>query len=734
MSINYLTNFERDNKEFLKNGEGRTLFKNKNIYLNAKVYALGNTIFSKELSLLDNSFYDITCDNCELIILSEPMSDELNPQEIKEIQHRYIHCIKKAEERKIPILHIVSNETWYSLFEDIIDNFDIKVFIPQSIQERLRLPEKDIVNIKEFIYLESFINYSNEINNKILLDLTQAHDKDYHYKLNFSSLLNQVKTFSSVDILINDNTFIPEFSSGNINVYKISEYSLDRFKDISYVYYHTNKPYNMNDVGSLLFYSANSKIIYSNYNYFINNLLPSVIMNLSKSKYNIEILPEKEAFDIMNENRNTILFNNTSINIFNDLCNMFLNKHFVNHFSLSNVLDEFSDNLFIKNNNSSNKIKVEMNSFKYDMEKTLTLPILFLGESSVRFGDNKASCSNYTDNFEIPFYKKRKQLNNVSEKELSMIVPIHNNGRYLKYKCFNSILGLSCLEKLEIIFIDDGSNDGETIRIIKDILSDYPGIVYKKFEKGSGSASRPRNVGMDIASCKYVTFLDPDNEAIEDGYTILLDELIENEKLDMIVADIVREDNIKRNDISYYKKVMKVQKLPFISETKKLLFETNLSVQSIQALIVKKEIIDVNNLKMIEGAAGQDTLFFQELLLKCRNVKVLNQNVHSYYAYVEGSVTNTVSHKFFEKFYKVEIERKKFLEREKLINFYMDIRFNSYMKNWYFEKLKQVKSVEDERKAKDIILKIFKLYEDYSQYFNEDSIKIQNICLVDKIH
>src|SRR5699024_8080757 len=127
MSINYLTNFESDNKEFLISGEVKTLFKNKNIYLNAKVYALDNTIFSKELSLIDNSFYDITCDNCELIILSEPMSNELNPQEIREIQYRYIHCIKRAEERKIPILHIVANDTWYSLFEDIIDELDIKV-------------------------------------------------------------------------------------------------------------------------------------------------------------------------------------------------------------------------------------------------------------------------------------------------------------------------------------------------------------------------------------------------------------------------------------------------------------------------------------------------------------------------------------------------------------------------------------------------------------------------------
>src|SRR5699024_6207579 len=97
---------------------------------------------------------------------------------------------------------------------------------------------------------------------------------------------------------------------------------------------------------------------------------------------------------------------------------------------------------------SSNQIIVEMHSFKYDMENTLTLPILFLGESSVRFVDNNDSYSNYTDNFEIPFYKKRKKINNYSEKEQYIIIKIHNNDSNLKYKCFKSMLRLSCLEKL----------------------------------------------------------------------------------------------------------------------------------------------------------------------------------------------------------------------------------------------------------------------------------------------
>src|SRR5699024_2442438 len=177
---------------------------------------------------------------------------------------------------------------------------------------------------------------------------------------------------------------------------------------------------------------------------------------------------------------------------------------------------------------------------------------------------------------------------------------------------------------------------------------------------------------------------------IDDGYSILLNEMITDESIDMIVGSIVREDNIKRNEISYFNKVKNILIDNKITDTREALININLSVQSIQALIVKKNIIEDNNLSMVEGAAGQDTLYFQQLMLKCDNVKVFNTMIHSYYAFVEGSVTNTVSHKFFQKFYKVEIERLKFLEQENLIDVYMTRKFNFYFKNWYLKKYSQV--------------------------------------------
>src|SRR5699024_1125463 len=209
---------------------------------------------------------------------------------------------------------------------------------------------------------------------------------------------------------------------------------------------------------------------------------------------------------------------------------------------------------------------------------------------------------------------------------------------------------------------------------------------------------------------------------IDDGYSILFNEMIADDSIDMIVGSIVREDNIKRNEISYFNKVKNIQVDNKISDTREALINTNLSVQSIQALIVKKNIIEENNLSMVEGAAGQDTLYFQQLMLKCNNVKVFNTMVHSYYAFVEGSVTNTVSHKFFQKFYKVEIERVKFLERENLMDVYMSNKFNFYFKYWYIKKYYQV-STEEKELSLMYLKKILDLYHNYREYFDEE-IKI----------
>src|SRR5699024_1528842 len=278
----------------------------------------------------------------------------------------------------------------------------------------------------------------------------------------------------------------------------------------SYVYIFTNKPYNTSQLYKVMYYAANSKIVFSNYNFKINNILPSVILNLTENLDWIEPLNYDEVFDIINENRNTVLFEHTILNFLERIYKTILNQKFINPLELDKVLPMYERNIYLTSESNLNSdVHGELNDSRYDLEATLAFPILFLGIGEVTYKESFLRLTEGSSKLEI-HYDEDFTPSETKDKKLSVIVPIHNNGKYLKYKCFSSLKRLKCFNDLEIIFVDDGSTDNETIRIIEDIKSTHD-IVYKRFETGSGSASRPRNEGVHLATTNLITYLDRDN-------------------------------------------------------------------------------------------------------------------------------------------------------------------------------------------------------------------------------
>lgn len=308
-----------------------------------------------------------------------------------------------------------------------------------------------------------------------------------------------------------------------------------------------------------------------------------------------------------------------------------------------------------------------------------------------------------------------KELPEKTEKQykLSVIVPIHNNGKYLENKCFRSLQRLSIFNDLEIIFVNDGSTEEETNQIIKRLLRRYPDIIYFEFENASGSASIPRNKGVEIATSDLITFLDPDNEATGDGFTKLLEVIERDDSLDMVVGNMVKEDQNEKSIFNYYKTVQHYNfKNDIIEDTKAFLKRSFLKAQSIQAMIVRKNVIANNDIKMVEGAIGQDTIYYQELLLHSNKVKAVDEVIHMYYGAVADSVTNTVGLSFFEKYLKLETYRIKFLNKNDLINEYVEDRLEYYLMNWYLPRLERVRS-ENQKEAAEKLHEIFNLYKEY---------------------
>ena len=315
--------------------------------------------------------------------------------------------------------------------------------------------------------------------------------------------------------------------------------------------------------------------------------------------------------------------------------------------------------------------------------------------------------------------------------KFSVIIATYNNGKHLMNKCFNSLRRSSMFNNMEIIIVDDGSTDIETQEIVKYLERKYSNVKTFLFnDGGSGTASRPRNIGVEMSTTDYITFLDPDNEAVNDGYAELYKELITN-NIDMVVGNMLKVDKIKSSKFDYYKTVIAYNsdKTDTIKDDKKeYLIKSFFKAMSIQALLVKKSIIQKNNLKQVVGAVGQDTLFFYELLTHCSRVKAINLDIHIYYAAVEGSTVNSISKKYFTRAYKIEQAKYMFYKNNNLLDIYLNTRFEYYFKNWYMEKLSKV-IVEDEIECINIVKEIFELYTT-KENVEDEQIK-QFIGLVD---
>src|SRR5699024_3380638 len=143
------------------------------------------------------------------------------------------------------------------------------------------LKKSNTLVINNYILPSELYNYSNEIHNNILIDLrdiSESNKTNKSYSLDINHILNQCEDFEKCYILINDNTRFFNFNSDRIFIINESEFYRNNY-NYTYVYLYHNEPYDTEIISKSLFYAANSKVIFTNYNYAINNILPSIILS-----------------------------------------------------------------------------------------------------------------------------------------------------------------------------------------------------------------------------------------------------------------------------------------------------------------------------------------------------------------------------------------------------------------------------------------------------------------------
>lgn len=90
---------------------------------------------------------------------------------------------------------------------------------------------------------------------------------------------------------------------------------------------------------------------------------------------------------------------------------------------------------------------------------------------------------------------------------ISVIIPMYNAEQYIQ-RCLNSIIRQTVFEQLEVIIVNDGSDDNSEY-IVKEYTKKYSNIIcYHTKNRG---VSHARNIGLDKSNGEYVVFVDSDD-------------------------------------------------------------------------------------------------------------------------------------------------------------------------------------------------------------------------------
>ncbi len=203
--------------------------------------------------------------------------------------------------------------------------------------------------------------------------------------------------------------------------------------------------------------------------------------------------------------------------------------------------------------------------------------------------------------------------------KLSIVVPVYNAEKFL-VKCVNSLLEQN-VRDIEVILVNDGSRD-KSLEICKEFAKKDSRV--KVFSQENSGQSKARNVGMDVASGEFITFMDSDDWVDADYYEKLIDAAVRNDA-DIACGSILRvRKEYTKFRINYKKEEVfeKPQEKVDAARVPDMCYVWN--------KVYRKSLFERLNLRFIEG------MFFEDVDFVTRAVYFSNKIVTvpgTYYNY-----------------------------------------------------------------------------------------------------
>ncbi len=225
--------------------------------------------------------------------------------------------------------------------------------------------------------------------------------------------------------------------------------------------------------------------------------------------------------------------------------------------------------------------------------------------------------------------------NQIQLDKISVIIPVYNVEKYIDI-CLESIEKQTYdLNNLEIILIDDASTD-ETSKHLEAFEAKYPNnVLLIKLEENAGQGNA-RNIGLNHASGKYITFIDSDDCVdVSMLYKVA-------SKIKEYDCDIVECSHIQFCDDNEIIKAENIDPPFFLDlnkpDLRKKLVLLTCSKTAVWGRLYRKEFLDANRLRFVTGMFFEDIPFSGMTMFLASSYCRINEPLYYYRLNDSGTV------------------------------------------------------------------------------------------------
>lgn len=251
---------------------------------------------------------------------------------------------------------------------------------------------------------------------------------------------------------------------------------------------------------------------------------------------------------------------------------------------------------------------------------------------------------------------------------ISVIIPVYNDEEYL-HVCINSVINQTYSD-LEIICVDDDSSDS-SYDILQYFAKKDDRIKVLKNEHNKGLGYN-RNRGMEVATGKYVSFLDSDDWISPDTFEVLI-EKAEKDNLDVLIykSIVFYEDTQNFGFERYYD-------MEFMDKWESKVFnhwdldKTKLFSIPVAAWnkLYLKSFLDDNDIRFPnENLIHEDNPFYCKMITSAERISILNKYFHNRRRR-SGSIMTWNNERLFDNISIVYMVLDIFLKEPKLYEYY----------------------------------------------------------------